>query len=192
MTKKIKFRDKIEYIDIKKLKVYEKNNKRHSEEQINLLMENIKRFGFTTPLLINNDNLIIAGHGRLEAGKKLGLKKLPIIRIDDLTEEEERLLRLADNRLTELGEWDWEAINKELEELFDLDINTEITGFELDNIEEEIFTPNYNPNIGNNEVTEDIIKKTESQLSDLSNNQNKPTSRKIICPHCLKEFEVDL
>jgi len=81
-------RKDIKLISTDKLKDYEKNNKVHTEEQISLLVQIIDKFGFTQPLLIDKNNVIIAGHGRKIAADKLGMNKLPCIVIDDLTEHE--------------------------------------------------------------------------------------------------------
>lgn len=112
-----KVRKDIKEIDIKKLKDYEKNNKIHPEEQISLLVQMIDKFGFTTPLLVDKNNVIIAGHGRKLAGERLGMKKLPCLVIDDLSDDEIRTLRIADNRIGELAENQMFNIK---EEYFDL------------------------------------------------------------------------
>lgn len=109
----LKLRDKIVKIDISKLKEYEKNNKNHPEGQIALLMQNIREFGFTNPLLIDKENVIIAGHARFKAGQNLNLKSLPCIMVDDLTEQQIRALRIADNRVGELAETNFDFLKEE-------------------------------------------------------------------------------
>jgi DNA modification methylase len=106
-------RDKIVKIDISKIKEYEKNNKNHPESQIALLMQNIRTFGFTTPLLIDENNVIIAGHGRKKAAEQLGMKELPCIKITDLSENQIKALRIADNKVTELAETNFEFLQEE-------------------------------------------------------------------------------
>lgn len=103
--------------ELSSLKEYEKNNKIHNEEQISLLVQNIDKFGFTTPLLIDKDNVLIAGHGRKLAGEKLGIKKVPCIMIDDLKENEIKALRIADNKLNAMGEDNLAFIKEEWLEL---------------------------------------------------------------------------
>lgn len=94
-------------VDINLLKPYENNAKIHGEEQIELLMRSISEFGFLSPCLVERDTYnLIAGHGRVEAAKRLGMDAVPCVFVDDLTEEQRRAYILADNRLTELGEWD--------------------------------------------------------------------------------------
>lgn len=110
---------------------YERNAKKHSSEQVEKLQNSIKEFGFLSPCLIDENNNLIAGHGRVEACKKLGWKKVPCISVEGLTEAQRRAYILADNRLTELGEWDMELVNQELDALQDMDFDIELTGFEI-------------------------------------------------------------
>lgn len=119
------------------LKPYERNAKIHGEEQIKLLMNSILEFGFLSPCLVERDTFnLIAGHGRVEAAKRLGMEKVPCVFVEDITEEQRRAYILADNRLTELGTWDMDMVNIELEELNDLDFDVSVTGFELPREEE--------------------------------------------------------
>ena len=122
----------IEYVDINSIKPYE-NNPRHNEEAIPYVMNSIKEFGFKNPIIIDKNNVIIAGHTRLESAKRLGMKEVPIIHADDLTEEQVKAFRLADNKVSEKAEWNFELLQEELE---DLDINMEDFGFlEIENID---------------------------------------------------------
>ena len=123
---------KIEYVDIDSIKPYE-NNPRHNEEAIPYVMNSIKEFGFKNPIIIDKNNVIIAGHTRLESAKRLGMKEVPIIHADDLTKEQVKAFRLADNKVSEKAEWNFELLDEELE---DLDINMEDFGFENIDIEE--------------------------------------------------------
>ena len=116
----------IEYVDINSIKPYE-NNPRHNEEAIPYVMNSIKEFGFKNPIIIDKNNVIIAGHTRLESAKRLGMKEVPIIHADDLTEEQVKAFRLADNKVSEKAEWDFNMLDAELA---DLDIDMEDFGFE--------------------------------------------------------------
>ena len=116
--------------EIAQLRPYEKNAKTHPKKQVDLLAKNIERFGFTTPVLIDENGNVIAGHGRLLAMKKLGKATVPCVLMEGLTENEVKALRLADNKIAELGEWD---MGLALAELGDLDEEMrELTGFDLD------------------------------------------------------------
>lgn len=92
---------KIELIKIKDLIPYEKNAKRHNKTQIQNVAESIKRFGFAQPLVVDKDNVLIIGHCRLLAAKSLQIREVPVVRMDNLTEEEVKQLRLLDNKLNE-------------------------------------------------------------------------------------------
>jgi len=128
---------KIEQIKIEQIKPYKKNNKIHSERQINLVAESIKEFGFKNPVLLDKDNVIIAGHCRAEASKKLGLEEVPVIYATDLTPAQVKAYRLADNKLAELAEWDFDNIKFELEELqeLDFDFDADSLGFTEEELE---------------------------------------------------------
>ena len=127
---------KIEYVEVDKLIPYVNNPKKHPEEQVNLIASSIKEFGFINPIIVDKDNEIIAGHGRLLACKRLGIKKVPVIRVEHLTPAQIKAYRIADNRLTELGEWDTDLLRIELEELQELDFDIELTGFSFNDLEE--------------------------------------------------------
>ena len=125
-----KLRDKIIKVNSSELKEYEKNNKVHPESQISLLVQNIDKFGFTNPILIDKDNIIIAGHARFKAGQRLNMKTFPCIRIDDLTDDEIKALRIADNRVAELAEIDWASLKDEWDFLKDTNTGLEyLTGW---------------------------------------------------------------
>lgn len=101
---------------------YEFNNKVHDSEQVNRIANSIKEFWFTQPLVIDQNNVVIIGHGRLLAAKKLGMETVPVVKIENLTETQIKKLRILDNKLNE-SERDEENLHLELEELdFDLSI----------------------------------------------------------------------
>ena len=128
-------------VDIELLKPYKNNAKIHSQEQIEKLSRSIKEFGFLNPILIDKDFNIIAGHGRVEAAKVSGLKDVPCVFVEGLTEAQRKAYILADNRLSEFGKWDEELVNFELEELTDLDFD--ISDYEFDEVlsAEELSNP---------------------------------------------------
>ena len=99
----------IENIAIKDIKPYERNAKKHDETQIKNVMESIKQFGFAQPLVVDKDNVLIIGHCRLIAAKRLKLKEVPVVRMDELTQEQVDKLRLLDNKLNE-SEWDFDLL----------------------------------------------------------------------------------
>jgi len=123
---------KVRYQHVEALKPYDQNARTHSAKQIAQIAASIGKFGFNNPVLVDIDNRIIAGHGRVAAAKRLGLAKVPTIRLDHLSDAERRAYVIADNRLAELAGWDREILQIELQGLanLDLDFDLEITGFD--------------------------------------------------------------
>jgi len=121
---------KIEQIPTDKLIPYARNAKKHDAAQVSKLAGSIREFGFNNPVLIDKDNGIIAGHGRVMAAQKLELKDVPCIRLGHLTDTQRRAYILADNRLAEVGGgWDEEILKLELSDLGDLDFDLDSIGF---------------------------------------------------------------
>lgn len=122
----------IQYMDTDSLIPYVNNARKHSDDQVSEIAASIKEFGFNNPILIDGRKGIIAGHGRVMAAKKLGLDKVPTIELSHLSDAQRRAYILADNRLAEKAEWDFELVQVELEALKDEDFNISLTGFDLD------------------------------------------------------------
>lgn len=122
-------RGNIIYKPIKELKPYKKNAKKHPKEQVEQIANSIKEFGFTQPVLIDKHNNVVAGHGRVLGAKKAGLKEVPTLCLDDLTEEQIKAYRLADNKLNE-SEWDLSLLDEEVSMLSD-DIDMSLFGFDV-------------------------------------------------------------
>lgn len=128
----------IVYKNITDLKPYKKNAKKHPKEQIERIANSIKEFGFTQPVLIDKNNCVVAGHGRILGAKKAGLKKVPTLCLEDLTPEQIKAYRLADNKLNE-SDWDFGLLDEELVELDDV-LDMSLFGFEEDLTDEELET----------------------------------------------------
>ena len=120
---------KIEYIPIEDIKPYENNAKQHPEEQIQQIKNSILEFGFRDPIAVWN-NTIVEGHGRLLAAQELGYKELPIIRLDDLSDEQRKAYCLAHNKLTMNSDFDLDVLSAELDSITDIDMSD--FGFDLD------------------------------------------------------------
>lgn len=120
---------------IKDLHPYKNNAKKHPKEQVEQIANSIKEFGFTQPVLIDENNNVIAGHGRILGAKKAGLKSVPTVCLNDLTEEQIKAYRLADNKLNE-SDWNLKLLDEELENIFDIDMS--LFGFDVDMTDEEI------------------------------------------------------
>ena len=120
---------RIEYRDLDLLIPYERNPRTHSEEQLAQLAASIKEFGFTNPILLDGENGVIAGHGRLAAARLHGLKTVPCIELGHLTPEQKRSYLIADNKIAQNGLWNEEFLRLELTELKELGANLELLGF---------------------------------------------------------------
>ena len=127
--------------DLASLKPYSQNNRTHTKASVDRLMASVATFGFVVPILVDKQSTIIAGHGRFEAAKALGLGQVPVVIADQLSSAEVRALRIADNKLAELSDWNAEALQIEFADLMDLglagelDFDLDITGFELPEID---------------------------------------------------------
>ena len=150
-------------IAVDKLVPYE-NNPRNNTEAIQYVANSIKEFGFKVPLVIDSDNVVICGHTRLLAAKQLGLKDVPCVIADDLTNEQIKAFRLADNKVGEIATWDLDKLQLELDFL---DYNMEEFGF-ISAMEEPDIT--------------DFLEDHESKLK-------KPKT--VVCPECGHAFTVE-
>lgn len=126
--------------NIEELKPY-KNNPRHNDMAVDAVANSIKEFGFKVPIIIDKNDEIIAGHTRLKAAKQLGLEDVPCIIADDLSDEQIKAFRLADNKVAELAEWDFDSLKAELEELDGMDLDFDMADFgfeEFDDIDDVV------------------------------------------------------
>ncbi|HDK0782472.1 ParB/Srx family N-terminal domain-containing protein [Escherichia coli] len=120
---------KIEYLPVGKLLRYAKNSRTHSDEQVEQLVNSIREFGFTNPVLIDENNELIAGHGRLAAAEILEMDKVPAIRLSNLSEKQKKAYRIADNKLALNAGWDMQLLAEEVKELMDDDFDIDLLGF---------------------------------------------------------------
>lgn len=126
---------KIEYQDAKAITPYARNSRTHSDEQVAQVAASIKEFGWTNPILVDETNTIIAGHGRLMAAQRLGLSEVPTIMLEGLTEGQKRAYVIADNKLALNAGWDEEMLAVEIEELINEGFDLDLTGFGEDEID---------------------------------------------------------
>ncbi|MDD7756100.1 MAG: ParB/Srx family N-terminal domain-containing protein [Clostridiales bacterium] len=162
----------IVYKKVNELIPYINNSRTHSEEQVNQIVASINEFGFTNPLLIDEKDNIIAGHGRLLASKKLKMEEVPCIVLKGLTEAQKKAYIIADNKMALNAGWDFNLLSLELENLKELDFDLELTGFSTDEIDGLLST---NEDIENNDYEEQDLKENNTQLHK--------------CPECGCEFE---
>ena len=136
---------KIEMLGIDELQEYENNARQHGETDITAIKDSIETFGFNDPIGIwSEKNVIVEGHGRLAAAKELGMKRVPCIRLDHLTDEERRAYALAHNKTAELSVWDFEKLDLELAGIKTIDMSK----FNFEVIEEEV---------GPDDIVEDVL-----------------------------------
>ena len=135
---------------IVEIKPYQKNARTHSEYQIEKLIASIRTFGFTNPVIVDEENILIAGHGRVEAAKKIGLEEVPTITLSHLTPTEKKALVLADNRIAEDAGWDMEMVKAELTSIHATGFEIALTGFTLDDLQnDDDFDPGSEGDQGN-------------------------------------------
>lgn len=151
--------------NITELKEYE-NNPRNNDGAVEAVADSIKNFGFKVPIIIDSNNIIVAGHTRLKAAQRLGLSSVPCIVADDLTDEQIKAYRLADNKTGELAEWDFEMLEKELSELTAFDVDMSLYGFD-----ETIFEDGFS---------------TDFELPD----DDKPQTRTITLSLCEEQYNI--
>ena len=127
-------------VSVKDLIPYERNTKKHDKTQINNVAESIKQYGFVQPIVIDKDNVVVIGHCRLLAAKKLKMKEVPCVCVDDLTDEQVKALRIVDNKSNE-SPWDFDILPDELADLdlsgFDFDFGIEDEEEETEIVEDE-------------------------------------------------------
>ena len=128
---------KIEYVPSESLKKYANNAKIHTAEQIEQIKKSIKEFSFNDPIAVWKDNEIIEGHGRIIAALELGIKEVPIIRLDSLTDEQRKAYMLVHNKLTMNTDFDFDLLDSELDDILDIDMSD--FGFDVYNISPDDF-----------------------------------------------------
>ena len=146
----------VEVIGIEKLIPYVKNSRTHSDEQVAQIAASIKEFGFNNPVLIGSDDVIIAGHGRVMAARKLGMLEVPCIRLGHLTETQRKAYIIADNRLALNAGWDVDLLTIELKSLAEENFRLDLLGFDAQELAKMF-----------DEVTEDPLK--EESYSEVFN-----------------------
>ncbi|MBQ3346211.1 MAG: ParB N-terminal domain-containing protein [Synergistaceae bacterium] len=161
-------------IAVKDIREYANNPRNISENAIKAVAESIKVFGFRVPIILDRDNVIVAGHTRIQAARLLGLDEVPCVVADDLTPEQVRAFRLADNKVAELSGWDFEKLDLELEELADVDIDMSGFGFDIDE------------NVSDHT---DFFVQAEPNSDEQKHNSAKP--HRITCPECGAEIQID-
>ncbi|UDN56672.1 ParB N-terminal domain-containing protein [Clostridioides sp. ES-S-0010-02] len=156
------------YLNLEDIKPYE-NNPRNNEYAVEKVVNSIKEFGFNNPITIDKNNIIVTGHTRYEASKILGLKQVPCMVLEDLTDEEIRAYRLADNKVGEFSDWEFDKLTKELAEIENIDMSN--LGFNI-------------------HMFEDLGVIDADFILDEELEEKEKKAKIVKCPHCNEEFEV--
>lgn len=164
------------YKDPSDLLSYPNNPRIHSDYQIKQIADSIKEFGFTNPVLIDEQDNVIAGHGRIMAAMNLNIDKIPCIIITNLSEAQKKALVIADNQLALNSDWDYDMLSAELKSLVDFDYNIELTGFDSSFINDIIGVPNNGNDIDDNSVN--YTRKIEAPIYEPKN--HKPNITDLI------------
>lgn len=153
----------INMMDIHDLIDY-KDNPRNNDEAVDYVKQSIKEFGFKVPIVVDKNNEIIAGHTRKKAALEIGIKEVPVVVADDLTDEQVKAFRLADNRVAEFSEWDWEILKSELEQ-----------------IDEDLFT-------GFEDYFDSFSQKEDKQIDEFEIFDDEDVETEYRCPKCHYEW----
>ena len=173
----------IVYQAVDSLKPRSTNPRTHSKKQIGQIASAIRRFGFTNPVLVDDANGIVAGHGRVEAAKAVGLDQVPTVRLSAMSDAEIRAYVIADNRLAENAGWDRELLGLELQYLTDLDVDFDVTltGFELPEI--DILIGELSPD-GDNDPADAVVEVAAGPPVTQPGNLWRIGSHRLICGSC--------
>lgn len=166
----------IEYVPIDEVKPYSKNAKKHPKSQIEKIAKSIEKFGWKQNLVIDKGGVLVVGHGRYEAAKLLGLKEVPCVRADDLTEDEIRAYRLIDNRISS-DEYDLNLEFEELSEIeldmgefdfetFSMDDIEEVSGYDKNNDDREYFSANFTFPTAQKEQIMKYLRKHKQEITE--------------------------
>ena len=174
------------YKKVQDLIPYVNNSRTHSEEQVNQICASINEFGFTNPLLIDEKDSIIAGHGRLMASKKLGMEEVPCIVLEGLTEAQKKAYIIADNKMALNAGWDEELLKIELENLKELDFDLDLTGFNVDELDDILGKNEEEVEIVEDEFEAELPEEPKAKLGDIYQLGN----HRLMCGDSTSEEDV--
>jgi site-specific DNA-methyltransferase (adenine-specific) len=157
---------KIEWRSVETLIPYAKNARTHSDEQVAQIAGSIKEFGFNNPVLVDKDNSIIAGHGRLMAARKLGMDKVPVVQLGHMTEAQRKAYVLADNRIALNSGWDTGMLTLELQDLKD-DIDLSLLGFDPDELDALLNPIEETEGLTDEDAVPDVPDEPKTKLGDI-------------------------
>ncbi len=185
----------IKMVKVEDLKPYE-NNPRFNDDAVEYVANSIKKFGFKVPMIIDKNNVIVAGHTRYKASLELNLKEVPCIIADDLTEEQIKAFRLADNKVAEKSSWDLDLLGDEIKELAELDFNIDdltslgFGSFELSMLEDDVEPEGYDDELIEqySENSEEFLKSKRTIITYTE--EQEPLLKKLLGIDDDKEIKV--
>lgn len=164
-------------IRIDELIPYENNAKIHGPDQIEQLRRSLREFGFVSPVLIDEDKNLIAGHGRVEAARAEGMTEVPYVTVSELSKAQRRAYIIADNRLAEMGEWDAARLKFEMEELSSLSFDTSLTGFTMVEVSDGLLNIDSNSQSHSCETAQRILRIDDQQVIMTDNEADQLLSK---------------
>lgn len=187
---------KVQLADVGSIRPYDRNPRKNGNA-VTKVAASIEEFGFRQPIVVDSEMTIIAGHTRWEAAKILGLKKVPVSIAKDLTPDQVKAYRIADNKVAEHSEWDNDLLAVELGELRESSFDLEILGFDPDDLDRALsgeaaaFEPNLSPSADGGEVTDAQVSRTAENLRNQFASAQADSLVTVMCPHCAQEFAID-
>jgi|TARA_R100000900_G_scaffold23512_2_gene18703 hypothetical protein len=180
---------KVDSRPIESLVPYDRNPRMHPDSQIEQLANSIRQWGWTVPILIDDASNVIAGHGRLEAAKRLGMEAVPCVVASGWTEDQRRAYVIADNKLSENSAWDDGLFYRELTALSEANFDLSLTGVE--GFEVVDFQPNVDPSFSPYNVDDvSLDRASDNMTSQINGIQNGKAEQgtEVMCPHCAETF----
>lgn len=180
--------NKITKKKVNELIPYDRNPKIHPDTQINQLANSIREWGWTQPILIDENDQVLAGHGRLYAAQEVGLTEVPCVIAKNWTDEQKKAYVIADNKLAENGEWDTGLYFSQLKEMSNDGFDLSLMGVDID-LSAFNYNPEYEPTFDASEINEDkMLKASEDMEKNQRDRLLGQQGIEIICPHCTETF----
>ena len=178
--------NQIEKREVSELQPYARNPRNHPAEQIEQIKNSIRQWGWTMPILIDENNVVLAGHGRLQAATEMLIDEVPCVIAQGWSEEEKQAYVIADNQLAENSNWNTGLYFQQMKELEAIGFDLSLTGLDKDTISSLSFEPNLQPNFGHQDVTKEDISSVQERLETITPKSVQITD--VTCPHCGEDF----
>lgn len=178
---------------VKELKDAAQNSRVHSDEQISQIASSIEEFGWTIPVLVDEEGTLIAGHARVQAAHKLGLTEVPVMVADGWSDAKKEAYQIADNRLAENSEWDMTILNDQMKRLASEAFDLDLLGFDLEDFDlGGAFNPTLDPTTTGKSVSDGDVDKAKDSIEKRFADGERAETYEVVCPHCGETFEVQL